>query len=188
MADQFPAAGIAHHEVARLNGHFACGALPALVVARDPAADHLVDHRVARWFRRCERAADPAVAHDDDAVGNLEHFGQPMRDEDDGDAARAERAHPVEQPLRFAIGQCRRRLVEDQQAGILATAPARSAPVAGSRGRGRRVGSVGSMSRPKSASAALARARRSGRSIKPIPLRLVVEEQPFRDGQIAARH
>ena len=38
-------------------------------------------------------AADAAVAHDDDAVGNGEDLGQAVRHEDDGDAARLQRPH-----------------------------------------------------------------------------------------------
>ena len=82
-------------------------------------ADHLVDDSIARSLGGHEAAADAPVAHDDDAVRNLEYFGQPVRDENDGDATRAECAHPLEQPHRLALGQRGGGFVEDQKAGVL---------------------------------------------------------------------
>ena len=77
--------------------------------------------RSSRWL-----AADAAVAHDDDAVGDGEDLGQAMRDEDDGDAvlrsarACARTAAAIRSSVSAAVGSSR-----ISSARVLATAPAR---------------------------------------------------------------
>ena len=117
----------------------------------------------ARYVAGAMVAADAAVAHDDDAVGDREDLGQPMRDEDDRDAARLQRAHAVEQPLRLAFGQRRGRLVEDQQPRILGQARARSRRAAGVARSSDDIGASGSTSSAEVRQAPLWRARMASR-------------------------
>ena len=57
------------------------------------------------------------LAHDGDAVGDLDHFRQLVRDEDDAHAARRHGAERREQAFGLLRRQRRRRLVEHQDAG-----------------------------------------------------------------------
>src|SRR6185437_3109034 len=57
-----------------------------------------------------------AVAQYRDAIGNLVDLIEEMRDEDDADAARGERAHGLEQHLDLMPVEARGRLVQDQHA------------------------------------------------------------------------
>ena len=86
-------------------------------------ADHLVHHRLPADLAGAVIAADAAVAHHDDAVGDGKDLGEPVRHEDDRHALLAKGAHPVEEPLRFRLRQRRGRLVEDQDARILRQRP-----------------------------------------------------------------
>lgn len=81
---------------------------------RDASADHLFDDFVAGGLGGGEGAAHPSVAHDDDAVRYLEHFGETVGNEDDGHAACPQHPHPVEQAHRLPLGQRRCGFVEDQ--------------------------------------------------------------------------
>ena len=86
-------------------------------------ADHLGHDIVPRHGIDGVTAANPAVPHDHDAIGDGEDLGEAVRDEDDGDATRLERAHAIEQALQLVLGQRRRRLVENQEARLLGKRP-----------------------------------------------------------------
>ena len=60
----------------------------------------------------------PAVAEDRDPVAVVEDLHHAVRDVDDRNAARGEVAHDPEQHLCLGLGQCRGRLVEDEDAAI----------------------------------------------------------------------
>ena len=57
-----------------------------------------------------------AVAQDEDALADGEHFGQLVADEDDRDVVRLEAAHDLQQGLDLALGQRGGRLVHGDQA------------------------------------------------------------------------
>ena len=57
-------------------------------------------------------AVHPAVTHDQDPVRDGEHLGQAMGHEDHRHAPGTQVSQVVEQPLRLALGQGRRRLIE----------------------------------------------------------------------------
>ena len=61
------------------------------------------------------RRRPPAVAQHDDVVAQPHHVAEDVADIDDRDALRAQPADDLEQPLRLARGQRRRRLVEDDE-------------------------------------------------------------------------
>ncbi len=87
LADHFASAGVEDREAARFEGHLAGGPAGSRAGDLTARADHLVDHRIARRLGRHERSAHPPVAHDHDAVGDLEDLGKAVRHEDDGNAA-----------------------------------------------------------------------------------------------------
>ena len=62
------------------------------------------------------RRHDPAVAQHADAIGDLEHFVQLVRDEDDGEALRRQAAHGPQQAPRLLGREHRGRFVEDEDA------------------------------------------------------------------------
>ena len=113
----------------------------AVVFGLQAAADHqLVQVRHVRP-RRPQVGDDRAVLHHVDAVGELEHLVEPVRDEDEGGAAPSG-ADAVEQDLDLGPLEHRGRLVEqdDEMAGGCprASAPWRARPSAGWRSRDRR--------------------------------------------------
>ena len=59
-----------------------------------------------------------SVAQNGDAIGDLEHLVEPMRDIDHADAARLERPQGVEQAVHLVGGKRGRRLVEDEDVGL----------------------------------------------------------------------
>jgi len=61
--------------------------------------------RIEASVLRGERRADGTVAHADDAIRDLEHFTQAMRDIDHPDALLNERAQQLEQASSIALGQ-----------------------------------------------------------------------------------
>ena len=63
-------------------------------------------------------ADERSVAQDGDAVGDLEHFVEPVRNVDHADAARLQRPQRVEQPMHLVGRQRRRRLVENEHVGL----------------------------------------------------------------------
>ena len=130
-------------------------------------ADHLGDDVLARHGPDRVPAADAAVAHDHDAVADREDLRQAVRDEDDRDAPRLQRAHPVEQALRLVLGQRRGRLVEDEQPRPLGQRAGDDHELLAWRGRASPSARPGSRSRPKSRSAWRARRSRPGTSIRP---------------------
>jgi hypothetical protein len=69
-------------------------------------------------IRRRDGADPLAVPQDGDPVGDLEHFGQPVRDVDDGDARLGEVADDLEQAMRLSVGERRRRLVEQEDVNV----------------------------------------------------------------------
>ena len=56
----------------------------------------------------------PAVAEHDDAIRDLLHFFEEVRDIDDRQPARLQAADQPEQPLHVVVAQAARRLIEDQ--------------------------------------------------------------------------
>ena len=69
-------------------------------------------------FRSLEQAGVPAVAEHGDAVGNLEHLVEVVRDVDDRDLLLLEPMDDAEDELRFLLGERRGRLVHDEDAGL----------------------------------------------------------------------
>src|SRR5439155_1212604 len=75
--------------------------------------------RALRWDRR----DDLAVPHHRDAVGGLEDLFEPVTDENDRAAFFVhQRAQHLEQATGLGLGEHRRRLVEDDDARVLAEA------------------------------------------------------------------
>ena len=67
---------------------------------------------------RGKLAGVPAVAQDDDAVGAVLDFAQPVGDVDDADALLAQFADELEQALGLGEREAGRRLVHDDDAGV----------------------------------------------------------------------
>ena len=80
------------------------------------ADDHLDDLRMGRVAPR-ELAGPFAVAQHGDAIGDLHHLVDVVRDEDDARTGRRDRAHQREELLDAACGQEGRRLVEQHETG-----------------------------------------------------------------------
>jgi hypothetical protein len=72
--------------------------------------DELASVHLGRRAHRGERAV-PQYGH---AIRQREDLIQPVRNVDDGDAARAKPSQAVEKPLSLRFAQGRRRLVENQ--------------------------------------------------------------------------
>ena len=62
-----------------------------------------------------ERPAELSVAQDGDAIGDLAHLAQPVRDVDDGRSRRGQAADSAEEELDGVLRERRSRLVEDQE-------------------------------------------------------------------------
>ena len=93
----------------------------AIVLGLQAAADHQVMQPGDVGLAGLEVGDDGAVLHDIDAVGELQHLVEPVRDEDEG-GARLQRPHAREQDLDLGAFENRGRLVEqdDQMAaGVL---------------------------------------------------------------------
>ncbi len=80
---------------------------------------HFADNLLPRDFGGDVPPAYPAIAHDDDAVGNRKDLGQPVRNKDDGNAARLQGAHLVKEAQQFILRQRCCRFIQDEQAGLL---------------------------------------------------------------------
>ena len=95
------------------SGSPGCGGL--LVDAQQHlAADHHPREALLGRARRRDRVDDDAAPQRRDAVGDLEHLVQLVRDEDDRLPLRLQRAEDLEQLLRLLRGEHGGRLVEDQ--------------------------------------------------------------------------
>ncbi len=81
---------------------------------RHLAADHHGDEPLFGCFRGRNGADHLAILQHGDAVGQRQHFGDAVRDEHDGRAARAQRSQQREQALGLDDRQRRSRLVKDQ--------------------------------------------------------------------------
>ena len=79
----------------------------------EAAADHHLDERGAIDARRRLRGHVPAVAQHGHVIAQPEDLFEPMADVDAGDAALAQPADQLVEPLRFVLRQAARRLVED---------------------------------------------------------------------------
>ena len=86
---------------------------------RDLASDHLLDDVVARDVRGRVFSDEAAVAEHRNLVGDLEQLAHLVGDVDDALALAFERADDLEQVLDLALSQRRRRLVHDQNVGIV---------------------------------------------------------------------
>ena len=86
---------------------------------RDVAADHVAHQLFPRHLRGLGGDHQLAVAQHRDAVGNLQAFLERVRDVDDGDAAGAQVADQVEEVDDLFRRQARRRLVEDNDTGVV---------------------------------------------------------------------
>ncbi len=89
-----------------------------LVERRDVAPDHHRDEARRIKLGAIQRADIAAVAQHADPVGELIHLLHAVADVDDGDALRLEPGDHLEQAIRLARGQRRRRLVHDDDARI----------------------------------------------------------------------
>ena len=92
------------------------------------------------------RPDDLAVAQDRDAVGDAQHFLDPVRDVDDADALGLEPANLREEQLHLAVRSARRWAHRGPGPGTAGTAPPRSRPSAGGRRPSARTGVAGSTS------------------------------------------
>ena len=101
--------------------------LPVLVrtveFVGERAADHGAHDLLAVEGRRDVGHDMLAVAHDGDAVGDLQRLLQRMRDEDDRDAARLQPLDQREELVLLLRRQRRRRLVEDDDLGVVMHRP-----------------------------------------------------------------
>ena len=95
----------------------------------DGAADHHRDQRGLVNFRDVPGANMIAIAQHRHPVGESKNFRQAMTDIDDGDAARLELAHDIHQALHVGFGQCRRRLIHDQDPRFLGQGPGNLDPL-----------------------------------------------------------
>ena len=84
-----------------------------------PAPDHLRDDLVVRYARGGVRGNGAPAAKDGQPVGDRSHLAHAVRYEDDQTSLAGEPSRELEQPLRLARRQCRRGLVENEDAGLL---------------------------------------------------------------------
>ena len=84
----------------------------------DLAADHQRGEALGRRARSRHRRDDAPAAQHGDAVGDLQHLVQLVRDEDDGAAVGRHRAQRLEERARLLRRQHGGRLVEDQDARV----------------------------------------------------------------------
>ena len=82
-------------------------------------ADHHVDQALTVNGSDRNRVDVTAVAQDADVAAQAEDFVQTVRDIDDGDALVAQLLDNAEHNLQLAVGQNGRRLIHDQDAGII---------------------------------------------------------------------
>ena len=87
------------------------------------APDHQLGQAALAGALAVDRRDLLAAPQHRDAVGDVEHLVQLVRDQDDRRAARDERAQNAEQLVDFLRRQHRGRLVEDQDARVAGTAP-----------------------------------------------------------------
>src|SRR5690242_7935823 len=80
----------------------------------DVAAYHETDQAGAIDLAQFARGDLPAVAQDGDPIGDGGDFLQAVRNIDDADAGRAQRANHAEETLDLALGERRGRLIQDQ--------------------------------------------------------------------------
>ena len=95
------------------------GGVDPVVDLLDIASDHHADDAGMVEFGGGAAADETPVAQNGDAVGDLEHLLQPMRHEDDGEAARAQSPHGLEQSAHLARRKRRGRLVHHQHPRLL---------------------------------------------------------------------
>src|SRR5690606_38141459 len=84
----------------------------------DGTTDHHADQLALARLGHLFGADILPVAQDAYAVGQLEHFFQPVADVDNGYAALAQRSHDFEQLVDIGFGQRGGRLVHYQDAGV----------------------------------------------------------------------
>ena len=96
--------------------------LPIGETIREVTVDHAADDAVLldRLGLAVDRIDRAAVAQHGDAIGDLGDFVELVRDQDRGDALRAERDQAIEQRGAVGLIQARGRLVEDEQLYLLA--------------------------------------------------------------------
>ena len=82
------------------------------------AADDRPDQALGRRVGGAAGVDHPPVAEDDEAVGDREDLVEAVRDVDHADALRLELAQHAEEDRDLALRQARRRLVEDEDAGV----------------------------------------------------------------------
>ena len=91
----------------------------ALLGALELAPKHQRDQVQRRQFRRHRRPDQTAVAQDRDAVRDLVHLVDEVRDEDHRDSAPLEVAHDAEEQFGLIRVETRGRLVKDQNPRVL---------------------------------------------------------------------
>jgi hypothetical protein len=128
------------HDVPQLEDRFADRYLELGEQRVDLAPDHHLDEVVAVGVAYALGRDILAVAEHRHAVGEQEYLLQPVADIDDADAAGAQQPHDGEQPLDVALREGRRRLVHDEDAGLLRQRAWRSRRAGGCRPRRRRPG------------------------------------------------
>ena len=82
-------------------------------------ADHHLNQPGAGDLADRLRADNPPVLQDGDVVGDLEDLVEPVRDVNNRHALLDQRTNRGEQAVEFLSGQNRRRLVHDDQVGVL---------------------------------------------------------------------
>ena len=82
-------------------------------------ADHHVDQPLTIHLRDRERIDVLAVAQDADVVAQVKDFVKTVRDIDDRDAFRAQLLDDAEHDFQLTVGQNGRRLIHDQNLGIV---------------------------------------------------------------------
>ena len=87
------------------------------------AITNLAPHHHAHHFIKVSAGNHPftdkaAIAQHTDLVADAEDFFHAVRDINNGDTTRLQRLHQAEQGIDLAFGQCRCRLIHDQQARI----------------------------------------------------------------------
>ncbi len=109
---------MALRQTANLQQWFADRDLLFWVELFDVAANHHLDDARAGCFGDWQRGDQLAVTQNRDAINQIKHFVEIVRDIDDRDTVIAQRANDAEQKLGLAIAQGRRGLIQDEDARL----------------------------------------------------------------------
>ena len=112
-----------HRQIFHHQHRFAGLALPARIHLAEASAEHHLHQMRAVDLIGAARAHQFAIAQHRDAVADLEHLTEPVRDVDDRLAFGFQRTQCIEDPFDLDVGQRRGRLVEDEDAGVACQHP-----------------------------------------------------------------